>query len=232
MDFSKSSSENGLSLPIIESSREFKFHPAGSVKSRTRHITRAKPPRHGQRVQASCRNAGLHSHPVNALLIRSRSQNAPLKLLLMFEDDLDRIQRFRALVVRNHPDAVLKIARTAPDFRNEYWSLTETPELRELRSTEELAKPNGQEMIVIVAGQHWGLNLFPEDYLDRGCAGSHHTVAADSKSTSNEIVTYFVQGHHSECLASQTTGKDDAIQAIRQFLPSLQRPDCVQWNMD
>ncbi|MEZ6057219.1 MAG: cyclic-phosphate processing receiver domain-containing protein [Planctomycetaceae bacterium] len=52
-----------------------------------------------------------------------------MKLLLMLEDDLPRIQRFRAIVARNHPDAVLKIARTAPDFKNEYWSLTETPDL-------------------------------------------------------------------------------------------------------
>ena len=95
-----------------------------------------------------------------------------------------------------------------------------------------LAKPNGQEMIVIVAGRHWALNWFPEDYLGRGCVGSYHTVAADSKSTSNDIVTYFVQGHHSECLASETIGKEVDIQAIRQFLASSQRPDCVHWNID
>jgi len=52
-----------------------------------------------------------------------------MKLLLMLEDDHDRIRRFRAIVARHHPDAVLKIARTAPDFETEYWSLNDTPDL-------------------------------------------------------------------------------------------------------
>ena len=52
-----------------------------------------------------------------------------MKLLLMLEDDLDRIRRFSAVVVRHHPDANLTVARTAPDFISAYWSLTETPDL-------------------------------------------------------------------------------------------------------
>ena len=52
-----------------------------------------------------------------------------MNLLLMLEDDHDRIARFRAIVVRHHPNAVLTIARTAPEFESAYWSLTETPDL-------------------------------------------------------------------------------------------------------
>ena len=52
-----------------------------------------------------------------------------MKLLLILEDDLDRIQRFRAIVAHRHPDAVLNIARTAPDFQVAYWALTEIPDL-------------------------------------------------------------------------------------------------------
>ncbi|MFN9507686.1 MAG: cyclic-phosphate processing receiver domain-containing protein [Planctomycetota bacterium] len=52
-----------------------------------------------------------------------------MKLLLMLEDDHDRILRFREIVARHHPDAVLKIARTAHDFKNEYRSLNDTPDL-------------------------------------------------------------------------------------------------------
>ncbi|MCC9603747.1 hypothetical protein LOC67_24620 [Stieleria sp. JC731] len=52
-----------------------------------------------------------------------------MKPLLMLEDDHDRIRRFRAVVARQHPNAVLKIARTAPDFETEYWSLNDTPDL-------------------------------------------------------------------------------------------------------
>lgn len=52
-----------------------------------------------------------------------------MKLLLMLEDDHDRIRRFRAIVARHHPNAVVKIARTAPAFKSEYWSLTEKPDL-------------------------------------------------------------------------------------------------------
>ena len=47
----------------------------------------------------------------------------------MLEDDLDRIQRFRAVVERNNADAVLTVARTAPDFCDAYAALTANPDL-------------------------------------------------------------------------------------------------------
>lgn len=52
-----------------------------------------------------------------------------MKLLLMLEDDHDRIRRFRAKVAHHFPNAVLVIARTASEFKDAYWSLTETPDL-------------------------------------------------------------------------------------------------------
>jgi hypothetical protein len=52
-----------------------------------------------------------------------------MRLLLMLEDDHDRISRFRAIVARHHPDVVLKIARTSPEFETEYCLLNDTPDL-------------------------------------------------------------------------------------------------------
>ena len=52
-----------------------------------------------------------------------------MKLLLMLEDDLDRIERFRAIVARHRPQAVLRIARTAEAFKAVFGALTETPDL-------------------------------------------------------------------------------------------------------
>ena len=52
-----------------------------------------------------------------------------MKLLLMLEDDRDRIERFNAVIARHHPDAILKVARTASDFKTEFWSLTDASDL-------------------------------------------------------------------------------------------------------
>jgi hypothetical protein len=52
-----------------------------------------------------------------------------IKLILMLEDDLDRIRRFKAVVARHHADAVLTIARTAPDFVAKHAALTAVPDL-------------------------------------------------------------------------------------------------------
>lgn len=52
-----------------------------------------------------------------------------MKLLMMLEDDHDRIRRFRAIVARRHPNAVLRIARTAPDFISEFRSIPGIPDL-------------------------------------------------------------------------------------------------------
>jgi hypothetical protein len=53
----------------------------------------------------------------------------PIKLILMLEDDLDRIGRFKAVVARHHADAVLTIARTAPDFVAKHAALNALPDL-------------------------------------------------------------------------------------------------------
>ena len=95
-----------------------------------------------------------------------------------------------------------------------------------------VAKPSGQEMVVIVAGPCWCLDWFPEDYMDRGCVGSYHTIGGHTEMDDEDIVTYYIQGRHSECWAGHTVEKDEAIQAIRTFLATPERPDCVQWDMD
>ncbi len=52
-----------------------------------------------------------------------------MKLLLMLEDDLDRIRLFGAVVARHFPNAVLNISRTAPGFIVSYQVLSDTPDL-------------------------------------------------------------------------------------------------------
>lgn len=50
-----------------------------------------------------------------------------MRYLVMLEDDLDRIQRFSAIVAAHHPDAQLDVYRAAPAFIAAYSALTSTP---------------------------------------------------------------------------------------------------------
>ena len=52
-----------------------------------------------------------------------------MKLLLMLEDDHERIGRFKAILARHHPSAMLMVARTAPDFQSTYKLLEDIPDL-------------------------------------------------------------------------------------------------------
>ncbi len=52
-----------------------------------------------------------------------------IKLILMLEDDLERIRRFKAVVARHHAYAVLTVARTAHDFVAKYKALAAVPDL-------------------------------------------------------------------------------------------------------
>ena len=52
-----------------------------------------------------------------------------MKLLVMLEDDLERIERFRAVVAKHHPQATWNISRTAPAFIAAYSQLTDKPDL-------------------------------------------------------------------------------------------------------
>ena len=47
----------------------------------------------------------------------------------MLEDDLDRIARFRAVLNLHHPEAMLDVYRTAPDFIAAYSRLVRIPDL-------------------------------------------------------------------------------------------------------
>ncbi len=52
-----------------------------------------------------------------------------MNFLLMLEDDLDRITRFRAVLAVHHPAAKLEVYRTAPDFIAAYPLLDRAPDL-------------------------------------------------------------------------------------------------------
>lgn len=52
-----------------------------------------------------------------------------MSLILMLEDDLDRIARFEAVVRQKRPETSIKICRTAFDFKFAHGSLEEPPEI-------------------------------------------------------------------------------------------------------
>ena len=51
-----------------------------------------------------------------------------MTLIIMLEDDLDRIERFTSIVARR-PGMTLKVSRTAFDFIAAYAAMAETPDL-------------------------------------------------------------------------------------------------------
>ncbi len=57
------------------------------------------------------------------------SQRPAMNLILMLEDDLERIQRFTAIVKRNHPFASLNVSRTAFEFKAAYGALHLPPDI-------------------------------------------------------------------------------------------------------
>lgn len=50
-----------------------------------------------------------------------------MRYLVMLEDDLDRIRRFKAVVATHYPNARLDVFRTAPAFIAGYASIASTP---------------------------------------------------------------------------------------------------------
>jgi hypothetical protein len=70
----------------------------------------------------------LAATAVIAILTRlNHAKQKPMRYLVMLEDDLDRIRRFRAIVATHHPDARLDVYRTAPAFIAAYSALTSMP---------------------------------------------------------------------------------------------------------
>src|SRR5262245_40598728 len=78
-----------------------------------------------------------------------------------------------------------------------------------------LDKPSKQELIVIMAGPHWALVWFPENYQG---VGSYHTVAeafdpdTDDLPENPEVATYYIFGHHSVIPVEYTVSGEVALQ--------------------
>jgi hypothetical protein len=98
-----------------------------------------------------------------------------------------------------------------------------------------LNKPSNQELIVIMAGLHWALVWFPEDYQG---VGSHHTVNeafdpdTDELPLSPEVATYFIFGHHSEMPLEYTISEREALRGVREFFETTARPASLRWELD
>ncbi len=98
-----------------------------------------------------------------------------------------------------------------------------------------LDKPSKQELIVIMAGPHWALVWFPENYQG---VGSYHTVAGTfDRDTEDlpqypEVVTYYIFGHHSEIPLDYTVSEEAALQGVREFFTTSARPESLQWQLD
>lgn len=52
-----------------------------------------------------------------------------MKLLVMLEDDTERIERFLTVIARHHPEATLHVWRTAPAFIAGYSQIADAPDL-------------------------------------------------------------------------------------------------------
>lgn len=97
-----------------------------------------------------------------------------------------------------------------------------------------IRKPIGQEMTVIIAGEAWSLDWFPVEYNG---LGSHHTVADEYNPNEllpekPEVLTYYLLGHHGEVPVPFAISEDKALDAIRQFLFTPEKPCAVHWNLD
>jgi hypothetical protein len=98
-----------------------------------------------------------------------------------------------------------------------------------------LDKPSGQELIVIMAGPHWALDWFPDDY--KGLS-SFHTVSdlfdsdTDELPQNPEVVTYYIFGHHCEIPLEYTVSEEAALLGVREFVKSSDRPASLKWQKD
>jgi hypothetical protein len=98
-----------------------------------------------------------------------------------------------------------------------------------------LEKPSKQTMTVVMAGPHWGLNWFPENY--NGC-GSYHTIADTFDPDLNElpchpdVATFYIFGHHSEIPLEHTISEEVALRGVREFLSATTRPTSLRWDLD
>ena len=96
-----------------------------------------------------------------------------------------------------------------------------------------LEKESTQQMTVIMAGPYWCLDWFPEDYQSRGCVGSYHTVSGQADIQDGEaVLTFYMFGHHSECRVCDTVNEEEALEAIKEFLLTAEKPVCVKWDLD
>ncbi len=101
--------------------------------------------------------------------------------------------------------------------------------------TLQLTREDGGTMTVVLGAARWCLIWFPSDYDG---IGSYHTVAdgfdptVDKIAPDPEVLTFYTYGHHSEVPLEYTVPKQQALQAIREFMSSPKRPLAVQWDLD
>lgn len=98
-----------------------------------------------------------------------------------------------------------------------------------------LEKPSKQMLTVIMAGPHWALDWFPEDYQG---VGSYHTVAdtfdpdTDTLPQHPEVATFYIFGHHSEIPIEYTVSERDALLGVEEFFTTTSRPSALKWELD
>jgi hypothetical protein len=86
-----------------------------------------------------------------------------------------------------------------------------------------------------MAGPHWALVWFPENYQG---VGSYHTLAetfdpdTDDLPEHPEVATYYIFGHHSEIPLEYTVACEEALQGVREFFVTAARPESLKWELD
>jgi hypothetical protein len=99
----------------------------------------------------------------------------------------------------------------------------------------QVVRENGESMIIVLGTDHSCLGWWPKDYQG---TGSYHTVAEgfdpdlDQVGPHPEVITYYVFGHHTEVPLEYTISKEQAFDAVREFVLSPGRPRSVRWDSD
>jgi hypothetical protein len=98
-----------------------------------------------------------------------------------------------------------------------------------------LEKQGGQTLTIIVAGDFWFLNWFPENYHEHS-TGSYHTIGISDEhldlSQDLEVATYFLHGHHGEVPVAWAISEVEAFDGITSFLEASSLPDKLRWALD
>jgi hypothetical protein len=99
----------------------------------------------------------------------------------------------------------------------------------------QIVRENGEMVMIVLGADRCCMDWFPNDYSG---TGSYHTVAETFDPAIQripadpEVITYYFFGHHSEVPLECTVAKEEAFEAVREFIKSPGRPRSIRWALD